>query len=98
VINTVQAKEATMKLSEIKMNEIETRSYREYFRGVRFYDNVDEYSLVSENSLSVDEMQKVLEDAGAYLWGAITYIKKRMTYTGGQVLYRHIVKAAMSPN
>lgn len=87
-----------MKLCKIKMNEIESRSYREYFGSGRFYDNVDEYSLVSENSLSVDEMRKILENAGTSLWGALTYIKKRMTYKGGQVVYRHIVKAAMSPN
>ncbi len=87
-----------MKLSEIKMNEVESKSYKEYYGCGRFYDNVDEYSLISKISLSIDEMNKQLEDAGAGLWGAITYIKKRMTFKGGQVLYMHIAKVAMSPN
>ena len=87
-----------MKLSEIKMNEIQTRSYKQHFGGGRFYDNVEEYTYTAAESLTYEEFCKVLEDAGAYIWGSITVIKKQLTQAGRIIGYKHILKAAMSPN
>jgi hypothetical protein len=87
-----------MKLNEMNFNEIETKSYRQYFSCGRFYDNVDEYSLISKDSLGIDEFEKALTDAGHYFWGVITLIKKQLTLGGEIIGYRHILKAAMSPN
>jgi hypothetical protein len=97
-INVSNKGDKTMKLSEIKMNEIETRSYREYFGSGRFYDNVEEYSFITSESLTYEEYCKVLKDAGKYIWGSITVIKKQLTQAGRIIGYKHILKAAMSPN
>jgi|GEM_PF-2186765 len=82
----------------MNFNEIETKSYRQYFGGGRFYDNVDEYTYTTDKSLNIGEINKVLEDAGKYLWGEITYIKKQLSKAGRVIGYKHIVKVAMSPN
>lgn len=84
-----------MKLSEIKTNELEIKSYDVRKRCGRGFitDWVTEYTYISEQNLSEQEFDKVLEGQGAY--GNITYKKFIMNFGNGQKLYKHVCKAIM---
>lgn len=80
-----------MKFEEIKQNELKIENYdirRRY--GV---DWVTEFTFISEENLTLDQFQVVLEGKGAY--GALTFIKKVMNFANGKKLYKHICKAVM---
>lgn len=84
-------KESKMKLSEIKLNELETKSYDVRYRWGT--DWVTEYTYISEENLSIEEFDKVLEGHGAY--GNLTYRKYVLNFGNGQKLYKHFCKAVM---
>ena len=79
-----------MELSEIKTNELETRKNDENHRYGTDWDT--EFTFISENSLTIDQFQVML-DGKAY--GCLTFIKKVMNFANGQKLYKHICKAVM---
>lgn len=69
---------------------------RDYDRHYRFYsDQVTEYALTSDKSLSLDEFKKILKEAKAYLYGEIKFIKKQLTFKNGKIQYLHICEAVM---
>ena len=82
--------EIQMKISEIKTNELETRNYDVRHRYGT--DWVTEFTYISENSLTLDQFQVML-DGKAY--GCLTFIKKVMNFANGKQLYKHICKAVM---
>ena len=79
-----------MKLSDIKTNELEIRNYDVHQRCGT--DWVTEFTFISENSLTLDQFQVML-DGQAY--GCLTFIKKVMNFANGKKLYKHICKAVM---
>ena len=76
--------------------QIETKNYTKRYR---FYsDNVNEYSVVLDKSLTVEAFKQLLNDNGITLYGMITYAKKLLTFANGKKQYRHIAYCAMSTN
>ncbi len=80
-----------MKQSEIKTNELEVRNYDVNYRYGT--DWVTEFTFISEENLTLDQFQLILEGKGAY--GCLTFIKKVMNFANGKKLYKHICKAVM---
>ena len=59
-------------------------------------DWITEYNYVSEKSLTPEEFEKIIKDAGEEPVGQIYPLKKRkLTFGNGKVYYRHILKTAM---
>lgn len=55
------------------LNTVETREYTKQWN--RYCtDYITEYAYTIEKSLSVDEFNKILESAKAYLYGQIEYV------------------------
>ncbi len=79
-----------MNLNKIKTNELETKNYDVHQRYGT--DWVTEFTFISENSLTLDQFQVML-DGKAY--GCLTFIKKVMNFANGKKLYKHICKAVM---
>ena len=84
-------KESKMKLSEVKVNELEIRNYDVRYRWGT--DWVTEYTYISEESLTVEQFEQILE--GKSVYGQITFSKKVMNFANGQKLYKHTCKAVM---
>ena len=84
-----------MKLSEVKVNELEIRNYDVRERCGRGFitDWVTEYTYISEESLTVEQFEQILE--GESVYGQITFSKKVMNFANGQKLYKHTCKAVM---
>lgn len=77
---------------------IESKNYTTYFMG-RPFDNVTEYSYVSEVSLNQEEFEAVLKENKIKLQGGwVSYSKKQMNYSSGKKLYKHIAKLEVSVN
>lgn len=79
-----------IKYNEIKLNEVTVRGYDVHRRYGT--DWVTEFTFISENSLTLDQFQIIL-DGQAY--GCLTFIKKVMNFANGKKLYKHICKAVM---
>lgn len=80
-----------MKLTEIKTNELEIRNYD--VRQRYGTDWVTEFTFISEDNLTLDQFQVILEGKGAY--GCLQFIKKVLTFANGKKLYKHVCKAVM---
>lgn len=77
-----------MKYNEIKQNELTSREYTKQYR--YYSDYITEYEYISENNLTMDEFEKILETGKAYLYGTISFIKKQLTFSNGITLYKHV--------
>lgn len=76
--------------------QIEQKNYTKRYR---FYsDNINEYSVVLDKSLTIEAFERFLNDNGIQLYGMITFAKKLLTFTNGQKQYKHIAYCAMSTN
>lgn len=87
-----------MNYNEIKTNELEIRNYDEvvgYAGRIRkpMIDYVTEFTFISEENLTLEQFQVVLEGKGAY--GCLKFFKKVMNFANGKKLYKHICKAVM---
>ncbi len=80
-----------MNYNEIKTNELEIRNYDVKQRYST--DWVTEFTFISEESLTIEQFEVVLEGKGAY--GCLKFIKKVMNFANGKKLYKHICKAVM---
>ncbi len=76
--------------------QIERKNYTKQYR---FYsDNINEYSVVLDKSLSVEAFTNFLNANGIQLYGMITFAKKLLTFANGKKQYKHIAYCAMSTN
>lgn len=80
-----------MNYNEIKTNELEIRNYD--VRQRYSTDWVTEFTFISEESLTIDQFEVILEGKGAY--GCLTFAKKVLNFANGKKLYKHICKAVM---
>lgn len=73
------------------LNTVETREYTKQWN--RYCtDYITEYAYTIEKSLSVDEFNKILESAKAYLYGQIEYVKRKLVYKSGKTEFKHICR------
>lgn len=80
------------------MNRIESKNYTTTFRG-RAFDNVTEYSYISDESLTQEQFDTILKEEGIRLEGGwVSYLKKERTYKSGKKEYKHIAKLECSVN
>lgn len=87
---------SVIKDGDLKMplDELVVRNYDERTRYST--DWITEYNYVSEKSLTPEEFEKIIKDAGQEPVGQIYPLrKKKLTYSNGKVYYRHILKTAM---
>ncbi len=76
--------------------QIERKNYTKQYR---FYsDNINEYSVVLDKSLSIEAFINFLNANGIQLYGMITFAKKLLTFANGKKQYKHIAYCAMSTN
>lgn len=76
--------------------QIERKNYTKQYR---FYsDNINEYSVVLDKSLSIEAFTNFLNANGIQLYGMITFAKKLLTFANGKKQYKHIAYCAMSTN
>lgn len=85
-----------MKLSEIKLNVLEVRNFDRvagYVGRARkaMRDWVTQYIYISEENLTTEEFEKVLE--GQSVYGQIRYFKTLLTFSNGCKLYKHVCEA-----
>ena len=65
------------------------------------YDNVTEYKLILDNSLTVNEFENILKDQGINLYGFVSFTKKMLTYFDIETMtkkikYMHIAREVMA--
>lgn len=65
------------------------------FNNHRFYDDVTEYTLVLDHSLTLEEFQNVLQENGINLYGFVSFVKRHLTYASGREEYKHIAREIM---
>lgn len=76
---------------KLPVNEVFVRTYDKRTR--YSVDWITEYNYVSENSLTKDEFNNIIKDAGYNPDGLIYEpIKKKLTFSNGKIYYRHILK------
>lgn len=82
---------------KLPTDKIVVRNYDERY-GVKtvLTDWVTEYNLVTKEDLTKEQFLKKLKDAGYELYGEIHQpIKKKLTYSNGDIYYRYIQKTVM---
>lgn len=63
------------------------------------FDNITEYSYISEKSMTIEEFEKVLAENNISLTGGwLTFSKKQLNFKSGKKEYKHIVKYEYSKN
>ena len=64
------------------------------FNNHRFYDDITEYTLILDHSLTLEDFQKILQDNEINLYGFVSFTKKLLTYANGRKQYKHIAREA----
>ena len=85
---------------KLPIDQVVVRNYDEvvgYAGRVRkpMIDWVTEYNYVSKESLTKEQFDKILEEYGHTPYGMISYKKRKLTYSNGDIYYRHICKSVM---
>ena len=58
-------------------------------------DTVDEYTVITDADLNLNQFEKLLAGFGYLIVGAITYAKRRLTYADGHVEFKYIAECRM---
>lgn len=83
----------------MELNKLEVKSYDKIigFAGRArkpMVDWVTESIYTSEKSLTKEEFNKIVEQHHT-ICGSLTYTKRKLTYSSGRILYKHILKEVM---